>query len=310
MSDFAATLRIFEPSPGVYAYYDGRVPGRRLHGAAPNWRDEAFVLGIAAYAIVDGDDALVFDSHISLDHAARMRAHVESLGARRIRLVLSHCHDDHVAGNAVFADGEIFAHELTATRLAANRATLESADPPIKPLVLPDRTYRDDLSLTVGGRSVRLVHFEIHSADSTVLLLPDAGLMLAGDVVEDTVTYLSEPERTSVHIAELARLAGLSFDRVLPAHGAPEVIAAGGYDRSLVTATAGYLRRLIAAIDDTALATLSLSDFVAADLAAGRVAYYAPYEAVHRRNVAHLAAALRPSDDGSGPEPSHPLSDR
>ena len=297
MSDLTATLRILEPGPGVYAYYDGRVPGRRLHGASPNWRDEAYALGIAAYSIVDGDEALVFDSHLSLDHAARMRSHVESLGARRIRLVLSHGHDDHVAGNAVFADGEIVAHELTAARLAENRAALESADPPIVPLIPPNRTYRDERELTVGHREARLVHFEIHSADATVLFLPDAGLILAGDVVEDTVTYVSEPARTPIHIAELARLSALPFARVLPAHGAPGIIAAGGYGRSLVEATAGYLRRLIDAVDDPELAALSLTNFVADDLAAGRVSYFEPYEAVHRRNLASLATSFRSEAD-------------
>ena len=121
-----STLRILEPARGVFAYYDGRVPGARLHSAMENWLDDgAYSLGIASYAIVEGSEAIVFDSHISLDHARAVRQHLEGRGVSRFTLVLSHWHDDHVAGNAVFADGPIIAHRLTRDALAANRDKLE-----------------------------------------------------------------------------------------------------------------------------------------------------------------------------------------
>lgn len=290
-----ATLRILQPAPGVFAYYDGRIAGRRLYKQAPNWVDDgAYGLGVAAYAIVDGGEALVFDSHISPDHAALMRAHAESLGARRFRLVLSHWHDDHVAGSALFADGEIIANPLTLDRLEANRARLEGGDPPIRPLVLPNRIYRGEAALTVGGRRVELRQLEIHSLDATVLLLADAGLMLAGDVVEDTIPYIDEPERSAVHVTELRRLSKMPFARILPAHGNPEVIAGGGYGRTLIAANAGYLRRLLASPGDRALARTTLRDFVADDIAAGSIGYFEPYEAVHRRNVERMSATFAP----------------
>jgi len=283
------TLRILEPAPGVFAYYDGRVPGVRLHSAAANWLDDgAYSLGIASYAVVGGDEAIVFDSHISLDHAGAVRRHLEGLGVTRFTLVLSHWHDDHVAGNAIFADGPIVAQRLTLEALVANRDKLENGDPPIRPLVLPTETFDDELVLAVGGRSIEAMHFAIHSADGVVLRLPDAGLLLAGDVVEDTVTYISEAEHTAVHVAELDRLAGLAFHRILPAHGAPDRIAAGGYDAGLVAANRDYLMRLLAGEgrDGTPLST-----FVADDVAAGRIGYFPPYEAVHRANLEALATA-------------------
>ncbi|WP_370674881.1 MBL fold metallo-hydrolase [Pleomorphomonas sp. PLEO] len=284
-----STLRILEPAPGVFAYYDGRVPGVRLHSTAANWLDDgAYSLGIASYAIVGGDEALVFDSHISLDHACAVRHHLEGLGVTRFTLVLSHWHDDHVAGNAVFADGPIIAHRLTREALAANRDKLEGGYPPIKPLVLPTDTFDDGLMLTVGGRSVEAMHFAIHSADGVVLWLPDAELLLAGDVVEDTVTYISEVEHTTTHIAELGRLAALPARRILPAHGAPDRIATGGYDGGLITANRDYLSRLVVGEgrDGT-----PLSAFVAGDVASGRIGYFQPYEVVHAANLKAVAAA-------------------
>ena len=135
------------------------------------------------------------------------------------------------------------------------------------------------------------MQFDIHSADGTVLLLPHLGVVLAGDTLEDTVTYISEPEHTERHIAELDRLAALEFARILPNHGDEQVIASGGYPPSLVTATRDYLSRLLARLDDPELDTESLQSFIAPELAAGTLTYFGPYEAVHSQNIAVLRGA-------------------
>ena len=77
-------LRILQPHPGIWAYYDGRVAGHRFL-AGPNWVDDgASSLGIASYAIVEGDQALVYDTHVSQAHGAAIRSHLEGLGVRLI----------------------------------------------------------------------------------------------------------------------------------------------------------------------------------------------------------------------------------
>jgi glyoxylase-like metal-dependent hydrolase (beta-lactamase superfamily II) len=286
-----ATLRLLEPAPGVLAFYDGRIPGVRLHGPHENWLDDgAFALGIASYAVIDGEDALVYDTHITLAHARRIRQTLEERGARRIRVVLSHWHDDHVAGNAVFADCEIIANRETDALLRANRARLEGGDPPIRPLVLPNRLFEDPLSLMVGTIPVELIQMDIHSRDGTVALLP-GGLLLAGDTLEDPITYVDEPDRLDAHIAGLKRLAALGAARILPNHGAPDVIAAGGYPPALVDATILYVERLLRLRHAPELAALDLSAFAAAAFATGAIRHFPPYEAVHRRNVAAVLAA-------------------
>ncbi|MGB8813369.1 MAG: hypothetical protein WCC57_09295, partial [Paracoccaceae bacterium] len=58
-------LRILTPAENVLAFYDGRVEGHRF-AEGPNWVDDgALSLGIASYAIFDGQEALVYDTHIS-----------------------------------------------------------------------------------------------------------------------------------------------------------------------------------------------------------------------------------------------------
>jgi cyclase len=288
-----ATMRVLEPAPGVLGFYDGRIPGLRVYADEPNWLDDgAYELGICTYAVVDGAEALVYDTHISLNHARLIRQRLEEAGVRHICVVLSHWHDDHVAGNAVFADCEIIANRLTAELLETNRETIETADPPIRPLVMPNRLFEGSLTLRIGHTEVVLQQMDIHSQDGTVLLLPDRGLLFAGDTLEDPITYVAEPGRLAAHLRDLDRLAALPFARILPDHGDPEIIATGGYGAGLIAATRRYVARLMLCRTRPDLAILPLEAFLGEDAHGGAIRLFAPYEAVHRRNV----AAVRGTD--------------
>jgi glyoxylase-like metal-dependent hydrolase (beta-lactamase superfamily II) len=286
LAPLGSTLRILRPHENVYAFYDGRIAGVRAWSAEPNWLDDgAYALGVASFAIVDGGEALVYDTHISLTHARLIRRALEEAGVASMRVVLSHWHDDHVAGNEVFADCEIIAHALTAQALAAHRDELENASPPIRPLVMPNRVFEGPLELTVGRLRVELRHAEIHSHDGVLLALPDHGLLLVGDTLEDTVTYVAEPDRLEVHLSELDRIAAWGYPRLLPNHGDPDIIEAGGYGPELIEATRLYVEKLIRARTEEALARENLRRFAAEALATGGAHYFAPYEEVHARNV-------------------------
>ena len=286
VQELGSTMRIVRPAPGVFAFYDGRIAGMRLHSHRQNWLDDAaFALGICTYAIVAGKDALVYDTHISLPHALIIRRTLEKAGVERIRVVLSHWHVDHVAGNAVFADCEIIAHHLTLVTLRDRRHDLEARDPPVQPLILPTRTYEHRLDLTVGDIAVEMRHADVHSLDGTVLILPGQRLLLAGDTLEDPITYVVEPERLATHLTGLDEMATWPIDRILPNHGAIETIEAGGYDRSLIGATKDYVGKLSSLRADPAAAELDLATFCRSGFAAGAIRYFPAYEAVHRRNV-------------------------
>ncbi len=293
MTEMTATLRILNPYPGIFAYYDGRISGKRLHSESANWLDDgAYSLGVASYAIVDGAEALIYDTHISLDHARAIRAHLESLGATHIRVVLSHWHKDHIAGNEVFADCEIIALKLTAEKMVLNREKIEAANPPIKPVVMPTTVFEEKLELAVGNRRVELHHFAIHSADGNVIWLPNEKLLLAGDTLEDTVTYVSEAAEIGTHISELARMRTWPISRILPAHGDAKRIEAGGYGPELIDANRAYLRRLAGAVAAGEEIDPSLKSFVEEEIASGAILYFPPYEEVHASNIAAAKAAL------------------
>ena len=294
MQPLGSTMRILRPYPNVLAFYDGRIEGVRAYSPDRNWLDDgAYELGVASYALVDGAEALVYDTHISLDHARIVRRTLAEAGIGTIKVVLSHWHADHVAGNEVFADCEIIANDLTARTLAEHRDELGRRKPPIRPLVMPSRIVEGDGTLKIGATEVELRRADIHSEDGFVLLLPETGLLLAGDTLEDPITYVSEPGRLDAHLAGLERMSEWSIGRILPNHGAPEAIAAGGFEPSLIEATIRYVRKLTRLRAEPGLATEDLRSFAADAFALSATTYFHPYEAVHRHNVEAVSASLR-----------------
>ena len=287
-------LRVLEPHPGILAFYDGRVAGHRF-AEGPNWVDDgALSLGVASYALIRGDQSLVYDTHVSVPHGWFIRSTLEARGVQQIRVVLSHWHLDHVAGTEAFAGCEVIANIRTAAHLARHRAGIEDGSfhglPAIDPLILPDTTFDGHLRLDLGDEAVELITANIHSDDATVIWLPERRILLAGDTVEDCVTYVGEPADFASHLADLAGLQALGADWVLPNHGAAEVIAAGGYGPGLLTATADYIRYLQSA---DLVAPLTMAAAIAPHLANGTLRNFEPYTAVHQQNLSRVQVMRR-----------------
>jgi cyclase len=288
-------LRVLEPGPGILAFYDGRVEGYRFD-AKPNWVDDgALGLGVASYAIVDGDEALVHDTGTTLAHGRLIREELVRRGVARITVVLSHWHLDHVAGTEAFIDSPVISNERTAEHLREKRAAIEDGTlegpPAISPLVMPTRTFAERETLSVGGETVELIEANIHSDDQTVLWLPERRLLICGDTMEDTVTYVGEPDQFDAHLRDLERLAELEPSRILPAHGDPDRIAAGGYPAGLNDATRSYIRLLQRMASEPELREVPLRELIADSLASGSLQYFEPYEAVHRQNLETVLTA-------------------
>ncbi|SHK65880.1 Glyoxylase, beta-lactamase superfamily II [Shimia gijangensis] len=225
-----STLRVLEPAPNVIAFYDGRIAEKRIVSPEWNWLDDAaYCLGIASYAVVCGTEALVYDTHISIDHARFVRNELERRGVTTVRVALSHHHKDHVAGTEVFADCEIIAARKTAEMLAQKEDSYRKSNPSISPLIKPTTVFDGDLTLSIGSIDVELRPLDVHSRDGVALLLPKSRVLLAGDALEDSATYVAEPGRLEIHMAELDRLSTWDFAAILPCHGDINRIAEGGY---------------------------------------------------------------------------------
>ena len=148
---------------------------------------------------------LVVDTHAS-DRAARgVVDEVRALGAGEVVAVVNtHEHFDHTFGNGTFRAAygalPIHAHEVAAERTVASGERVkrlydepENVDDPHREevqeteIVPADTTFSSAVALDLGDRMVELVHpGRGHTAGDLVVRLPDADVVLAGDLVEES----------------------------------------------------------------------------------------------------------------------------
>lgn len=173
-------------------------------------RHEWFDVNVSLVGGADG--LLVVDTHAS-DLAARaVIEEVRRLGAGAVRAVVNtHEHFDHTFGNAAFraayGDVPIHAHEVAAERTpgAAERVKALYDEPENRHdphreevqatvVVAADTTFSSAVALDLGDRQVELVHpGRGHTAGDLVVRVPDADVLLAGDLVEESVARQGVP---------------------------------------------------------------------------------------------------------------------
>ncbi len=146
--------------------------------------DRVWVLRVASYdvnlSVVGGERGLVVVDTLATPAEAREALTlVEALHAGPVVAVVNtHAHVDHVLGNAAlrerYDDLPIHATEDAAAR----------TDPAAPPA---DRTFSSASYVDLGDRQLELVHpGRGHTAGDLVVRVPDADVLLAGDLVEES----------------------------------------------------------------------------------------------------------------------------
>jgi glyoxylase-like metal-dependent hydrolase (beta-lactamase superfamily II) len=290
-------VRVIQINDHLTGFYVGR-PAHAPHASTPNWaEDDALNVGVATYAIHRGDRALVYDTFPLAEPARWVRDYLSKAGIKHFTLVNSHWHLDHVGGNALYADSDRIATKRTIELLTAKRATIEGGTewgaPAIKPLVIPNIGISSDTDYYVGDIRVELRPVKIHSNDGLVLYLPNDRILLAGDTLEDTVTFIAEPEHVVEHYENMRMLKQWDIDRIFPNHGNPEIIAHGGYRTTLIDATLSYLRQVILRSHDPNFTSGALEDYVSDSVRQGWVSVWWAYRQPHKNNLDRVSEALR-----------------
>jgi cyclase len=291
------SVRVFQINDHLIAFYVGR-PAIAPDASTPNWADnDALNVGVATYVIHRGDRALVYDTFPLAEPARWVRDYLNKAGIKHFTLVNSHWHLDHVGGNAVYADSDRIATNQTIQLLTAKRTTIEGGTewgpPAIKPLVIPNIGISADTDYYVGDVRVELRPVKIHSNDGLVLYLPTDRILLAGDTLEDTVTFIAEPEHVVEHYENMRTLKQWDIDRIFPNHGNPEVIAHGGYRSTLIDATLSYLRKVILRSHDPNYTNGALEDYVSDSVKKGWVSIWWAYRQPHKNNLNRVSTALK-----------------
>lgn len=290
---------VYEIASGLYCLYLGRdvTPPSPVSDIATNWVDLDWKWGVCSYVIVGGGTALVFDTGVYSSQGMWIRSFVErELRPKRILVVDSHWHLDHVSGNAHFADCPIIATMRCRDTLSALQDKIESASlwgEPAVSVVLPNITFADELRIQLGRRSLHLRRFDLHTPDSVLIELEGEGICLCSDMLEDTVPFVTEFDKIPVFARELSRLRGLGCDVFYPCHGNPHVIENGGYGPSFIDAMEEYYCSLEKIGSGEAPASLPLEECIAHALSEGAVSVWEPYRSVHAKNREGILASTR-----------------
>lgn len=128
-------------------------------------------------------------------------------------LVYSHDHADHIAGGEVFAD--------TATVVAHERAKRHIVDEK-RPTAVPDITFRDRMTLALGGKAVELIHLGRNHGDSLIVMrFPEERILFAVDLVAVNRLPFRDMRNNFIEdwIESLKAMERLDFDVLAPGHG-------------------------------------------------------------------------------------------
>ena len=125
----------------------------------------------------------------------------------------------------------------------------------------------------------------IHSIDGCVIWIPKDRILLAGDTLEDPLTYMVEVENLADHLKDLERMRQWDIAKIFPNHGDPDVIGGGGYDKTLIDATVAYVTKMLARSHDRDYLTGTMEDYIGESAAKGWVHPFAPYRDVHAQNL-------------------------
>jgi cyclase len=290
-AETAATppIKVQELNDYLIYFFDGRRPTER-YAKDWNWFDDAAMkLGVGTYAIHSGDEAIVYDTFTSVPQAKFVRDYLEKMGIKKFTVVHSHWHLDHIAGDAVYNDSDVIATTLTRNALVKQKADIESGKlwgpPPITPVRIPNVTFDDHKELTVGDIKLELRNINIHSIDGCVIYLPKDKLLLAGDTVEDSLTYMVEVENLAEHVKNLKEMRQWDIAKIFPNHGDPDVIMRGGYDKTFIDATASYVTKMLTKSHDADYLKGTMEDYIGDSAAKGWIHLYEPYRDVHTQNL-------------------------
>ncbi|HET9836664.1 MAG TPA: MBL fold metallo-hydrolase [Candidatus Angelobacter sp.] len=148
--------------------------------------------GSNAGFVVGSNGVLVVDTFVGVEPARALLAEIRKVTNLPVRFVVNtHYHLDHTGGNAVFAEAGAAIVAQKNLRGWLRTENLKFFGPNPKPeqksmvesLVLPDELYSDAVDIYLGSRQIQVRYMLGHTGGDSVVLVPDANVIFAGDLV-------------------------------------------------------------------------------------------------------------------------------
>lgn len=222
--------------------------------------------------VIVGDDAvMVIDAQSTPLIAEDVIARIAKTTDKPIKYVLlTHYHAARTLGASAYKNAEILASDATRGLLAergkqdmdsevARFPRLFRSAETIPGLTWPTMTFPDQISVWLGRREVRIMHIgRGHSAGDVIAIVPDAGAVFAGDLVEyKTACYCGDAHFTE-WLATLDHLAELQASTLVPGRGTalatPETVKEG------IELTGDFIATLYNSVQDSVAKGRSLKE--------------------------------------------------
>jgi glyoxylase-like metal-dependent hydrolase (beta-lactamase superfamily II) len=200
--------------------------------------------------VLGGRDVLVVDTRSTPAQAREIATELRQLTRDPVSIIVdTHWHFDHTFGNSVFRPAAAWGHVRAAAQLAREgvamidevAAEIPSIASDIRETIIdpPERTFEDRATVMVGDRVVELsYHGRAHTDGDIVLVVPDANVMFAGDLLEEGAPPSFGDSFPLEWPATVEALLPLATGAVVPGHGAIG-------DRAFVEDQLGAFRRLV-----------------------------------------------------------------
>ncbi len=221
--------------------------------------------------IVGDDGVMVIDAQATPAMAEEVIERVATVTDKPVKYVLlTHYHAVRVLGASAFKGAEILASDVTRGLIVERgQQDMDSeigrfprlfrAVETIPGLTWPNITFPDQMSVWLGKREVRIMHIgRGHTAGDVIAVVPDAGVVFSGDLVEyHSACYCGDAHFTDWP-ATLDNLAELQAKALVPGRGAalttPDMVSEG------IELTADFLSTLYGSARDSVAKGLSLKE--------------------------------------------------
>ena len=222
--------------------------------------------------VVVGDDSvMVIDAQATPTMAGDVIARVAKVTDKPIKYVLlTHYHAVRALGASAYKDAETLASDATRGLIAergkqdmdseiARFPRLFRAAETIPGLTWPTITFPDQISIWLGRREVRIMHIgRGHTAGDVVAVVPDAGVVFSGDLVE----YKSACYCGDAHFTDwpetLDHLAEMQANALVPGRGA--ALTTMDMVKEGIELTGDFISTLYGSVQESVVKGRSLKD--------------------------------------------------
>jgi glyoxylase-like metal-dependent hydrolase (beta-lactamase superfamily II) len=222
--------------------------------------------------VIIGDDAvMVIDAQATPAIAGDVVARIAKVTDKPVKYVLlTHYHAARTLGASAFKGAEILASDATRhmivergkedmnSEIGRFPRLFRSAET-IPGLTWPTITFPDQISVWLGRREVRIIHVgRGHTAGDVIAVVPDAGVVFSGDLVESTSACYGGDAHFSDWLATLDHLAEMQASALVPGRGA--ALTSRETVKDAIELTADFISTLYNSVEESVRKGRSLKD--------------------------------------------------